>query len=191
LVALRDELERRRQFLAARGIAYVVTVAPDKATIYPEHLPAWMQRLPGPTPLDRATTLLHRDPALRFVDLRPLLIAAKRDRQVYYRTDSHWNYLGAIVASDALLGEVQRALGTARLPRIAPPDVPPYEDGVDRYRGDLARMLGVTTRYDEPDVAPFAKVLGDPSRRCARRIDEGKDEGFEVYVCDRAPDVRA
>lgn len=145
----------------------------------------------GPTPLDRTAALLRQDPALRFVDLRAPLLEAKKHRQVYYRTDSHWNYLGAIVAYDAIMREVQRAVGTDRLPSIAPPDVPPYVEGVDVYRGDLAQMLGTSTRYDEPDFAPFAKVLGNPSRRCARRIDDGRDEGFEIYVCDRAPDLRA
>jgi len=188
---LRDELERRRQYLAARGIAYVVSVAPDKATIYPEHLPTWVTHMRAPTPLERTAELLKRDPALHFVDLREPLLEAKRSRQVYYRTDSHWNYLGAIVAYEAIMSEVQRVVGVDRLPRIAPPDIPPYVEGVDRYRGDLARLLGIWTGYEEPDFAPFAKVLGDPSRRCARRIDHDDDPGFEIYVCDRAPALRA
>jgi hypothetical protein len=191
VAGLRDELERRRQYLAARGIAYIVTVAPDKATIYPEHLPAWIQRMRTPTPFDRTVALLRKDPALRFVDLRGPLLAAKKDRQVYFRTDSHWNYLGAVVAYEALMREVQRAVGTDRLPAIAPPDMPPYVEGVDRYRGDLAQMLGSSSRYDEPDFAPLGKVLGNASHRCARRIDGGKDEGFEIYACARAPDLRA
>jgi hypothetical protein len=191
VMQLRDELERRRQYLAARGIAYVVSVAPDKATIYPEHLPTWVTHMRAPTPLERTAELLKRDPALHFVDLREPLLEAKRSRQVYYRTDSHWNYLGAIVAYEAIMSEVQRVVGVDRLPRIAPPDIPPYVEGVDRYRGDLARLLGTWTGYEEPDFAPFAKVLGDPSRRCARRIDHDDDPGFEIYVCDRAPALRA
>ena len=186
-----DELRRREHFLAAHGIGYVVTVAPDKATIYPEHLPTWITHMRAPTPLERTAELLKRDPALHFVDLREPLLEAKRSRQVYYRTDSHWNYLGAIVAYEAIMNEVQRVVGVDRLPRIAPPDVPPYVEGVDRYRGDLARLLGIWTGYEEPDFAPFAKVLGDPSRRCARRIDHDDDPGFEIYVCDRAPALRA
>ncbi len=38
---------RRREWLAARGIAYVVTVVPEKFTIYPEHLPAWVTKSRG------------------------------------------------------------------------------------------------------------------------------------------------
>ena len=191
IAKLAAELERRRAWLAARGIAYVVTIAPDKATLYPEHLPAWVHVMQAPTPLARASAVLGRDPSLRYVDVREPLREAKAREPVYYRTDSHWNYLGAIVAYRAIMEEVQRAVGTARLPAIVPPDVPPYQPGVDTYRGDLARILGVPWRYDEADVAPFAKVLGDPSKRCARRVDDGKDQGFEVYACARAPDLRA
>jgi len=74
---LAREIERRRAWLAARGIAYVVTVAPDKATIYPEHLPRWLEPMTGPTPLERATRALQANAALRFVDLRAPLRAAK------------------------------------------------------------------------------------------------------------------
>ena len=36
------EFVRRRDWLAARGIAYVVAIVPEKFTIYPEYLPAWV-----------------------------------------------------------------------------------------------------------------------------------------------------
>ena len=40
------ELARRHDWLAARGIAYVVVVVPEKFTIYPEHLPPWIAKSP-------------------------------------------------------------------------------------------------------------------------------------------------
>ena len=61
---------RRERFLAAHGIAYVVTIAPDKATIYPEHLPGWATQLAPRTPLDRLTDALRVDGTVRYVDLR-------------------------------------------------------------------------------------------------------------------------
>jgi hypothetical protein len=120
-----------------------------------------------------------------------VLHAAKQREQVYYRTDSHWNYLGAIAAYEALMAEVQRAVGTERLPSIAPPARAPYVRGVDRYRGDLAQILGVPRRYDEDDPGVFGKILGTASARCARRLDDGKDDGFEFWGCERAPPLRA
>ena len=191
VAGLAAELERRRAWLAERGIAYVITVAPDKGTIYPEHLPRWIRPMPGPTPLARATAALRANTAVRYVDLRPVLQAAKQREQVYYRTDSHWNYLGAIAAYEALMAEVQRAVGTERLPTIAPAARAPYVPGVDRYRGDLGQILGVPRRYDEDDPGVFGKILGTAAERCARRLDDGKDEGFEFWTCDRAPPLRA
>jgi hypothetical protein len=182
---LAAELERRRAWLAARGIAYVVTIAPDKSTIYPDHLPRWMARMRGDTPLDRASAALAANRALHFVDLRPVLRAARRDEQVYYRTDSHWNFLGATAAYEAIIAEVQRAVGADRLPEAVPALRPAYTPGVDVYRGDLAGMLGVRGRYVEADIAPLGKVLGSAAQRCAQRVDKDEFPGFEFYQCPR------
>ena len=35
-------LEKRRDWLAARGIKYFFVIPPDKQTVYPEELPAWL-----------------------------------------------------------------------------------------------------------------------------------------------------
>ncbi|HEX6136848.1 MAG TPA: hypothetical protein VF059_04280 [Casimicrobiaceae bacterium] len=178
------ELVRRERFLAAHGIAYVVTLAPDKYTIYPEHLPAWARHASGPTPLDRLAAALGAEGTLRYVDLRAPLRAAKASERVYYASDSHWNSLGAAVA----YREIMRAVAAALAPRAvsATPVVqPPYVPGVDIYHGDLARMTGDPARFGEPDHAPQWKILAASQSRCARRIDAGSDAGLEWYACDR------
>src|SRR5512138_2314109 len=42
LERLGDVIEQWRAFLQRRDIAFLVVVCPNKQTIYPEHLPAWM-----------------------------------------------------------------------------------------------------------------------------------------------------
>ncbi len=183
IAAVVAELARRQRFLAAHGIAYVVTIVPDKFTLYPEHLPAWVGAPARPTPLDRLVAALKADGHVRFADLRAPLEAAKARARVYFMTDSHWNLLGAAVGYDAIMREVRRALPAGRLDSIAPAAMPPYTDGVDVYAGDLARQVGFPPRYREPDYAPLSKVLGRPEARCGRRIDDGADAGFEFYAC--------
>jgi hypothetical protein len=182
--ALAREFGRRARFLASTGIPYVVTIVPEKFTIYPERLPDWAGTPMARTPLDRAAHALGAIDDMRFVDLRTPLRAAKVREQVYYASDSHWNFVGATVGYGAIMREVQRAL-PGRLPVVAPAPRPAYVPGADVYRGDLARMTGYRPRFDEPDHVPFAKVLGDPSGRCARRIDAGADPEIETYACDR------
>jgi len=192
IAAVVAELERRQRFLASLQIAYVATIVPDKYTIYPEHLPHWVTRSDRPTPLERLTSALTRDGAIRFVDLRAALASAKARERVYYTSDSHWNMLGAAVAYDAIMREIRTALPNGRLPAVAPPALPPYVPGVDVYSGDLARNIGLPPRYREDDLAPIVKVfMAPPSARCGKRIDGGIDEGVEIYACDRAGLPRA
>ena len=185
------EFERRRAWLAARNIAYVVVVIPEKFTIYPEHLPAWVPPAQDATPFDRLRSTVARYEEMTLVDLRPALRAAKAGARVYYQTDSHWNFNGAIIGYEAIMRAVQHALPPGALVRIAPAERPAFVPGVDFYSGDLGKMLGLPSHVREDDIAPLAKVLGDPGTRCARRVDSGEFPGFEFYACDRAGLPRA
>lgn len=178
------ELGRRRDWLAARGIAYVVMVVPEKFTIYPEHLPGWITKAPAPTPHDRVSAALAKDGRVTFIDLRATLRAAKARERVYYQTDSHWNYNGAAIGYDALMQAVRAALPD-KLAAIAPAPRPAFVPGVDYYSGDLIQMLGLPGRIREDDVAPLGKVLAESAQRCGKRIDRDELPGFEIYVCDR------
>lgn len=179
------EFGRRRDWLAARGIAYVVVVVPEKFTIYPEFLPAWIAKAPPPTPYDRVRAAVERDGRVPFVDLRGPLVAAKARERVYYQTDSHWNFNGAMVGYGEMMRAIQKALPAGALAAIAPAPRPAYVPGVDYYSGDLIQMLGLPSRIREDDVAPLGKVLADTAGRCAHRIDNGEFPGFEYFACDR------
>jgi alginate O-acetyltransferase complex protein AlgJ len=186
IAALRGELLRRREFLDQLGIAYVVVVVPEKYSVYPEFLPEWVKRV-TPTPaLDRIADDLSHHPELHFIDLRGSLREAKRSERVYYKTDSHWNFLGASVGYRALGAQIERMLpGFSTAPSIRPP----FDPGVDFYSGDLSRMVGAEGRFREDDVAPVWKVFADESKRCARRDPAAETPGVEsyVYTCPNAP----
>jgi alginate O-acetyltransferase complex protein AlgJ len=181
--ATADEFERRRAWLAERGVAYVAVVVPEKYTIYPEHLPDWVAPSSEPTPYDRLAARIARHERLAFLDLRPALRAAKANARVYYQTDSHWNYNGAVVGYEAIMRAVRTVLPPGALPAIAPAPRPVFVPGTDVFSGDLGQMLGLPAHVREDDVAPLAKVLGDTSTRCARRTDHGQFPGFEFHAC--------
>ncbi len=178
------ELIRRREWLAAKGIGYVVAVVPEKYTIYPEHLPGWTGKPAQPSPYDRVVAALAGS-GVTLIDLRPALRAAKAHDRVYYKTDSHWNYLGAMVGYDLIMREVQRALPPGRMPQIVPAQRPAYVAGVDYYSGDLVGMLGLPGRIREDDVAPLGTIFADSASRCARRVDPPPFRESTTYVCDR------
>ena len=191
LAATVTEFKRRHDWLAVRGIGYVVMVVPDKFTIYPEALPAWVQRSAAPSPFDIVAQSLAADGRVQFIDLRAPLLAAKARAQVYYKTDSHWNYNGALVAYAALVPQIAQALPKGTNFVAAPAFRPRFDLGQDFYSGDLAYMLGLPRFFREDDVAPLRKVLAEAPRRCAQRVDGDRVAGVEIYECAQGGLARA
>lgn len=153
----RLKLRRRREWLAARGIAYLFLVVPNKSTVYPEFLPARFRPLQRPSRLDQLLAELAREGDFPLLDLRGRFQALKRGRRLYSKTDSHWNDLGAFHAFAAILEKL-----APRFPGQRPPDLAAYTLHVqDRAGGDLAQMLGLQKRvYREQRIRlqPRAQV---------------------------------
>ena len=63
-------------------------------------------------------------PDVKVLDLRPLLLEAKQRERVYFKTDSHWNYLGAEVGYNALIAALKNILPSVPgVPSRRPPSV--------------------------------------------------------------------
>ena len=178
------EVKRRNEYLRARGIAYLTVIVPEKFTIYPEYLPAWVAPSPHPSLLARTMDRLAKDGSVAYVDLRPLLHGAKGTtgpEPLYYQTDTHWNLAGAGVGYSAIMRKVQELL-PRRIPSVALPVRPPYVAGRDLYWGDLARVMGIPFRFREPDYLPLAKVRRDPGSVGLRaRLMTPDKDSYKVY----------
>lgn len=153
-------LEERQAWLAERNIDYLVVIAPTKQTIYPEHLPSWLQKGPGSFSNSRRELLLResektRSP-VRMMDLTPTLLEAKKEwgDSLYYKKDTHWNYRGAFEAYKAF---------TRALPRWFRP-IKEGEGKLVPRQSNLMNMMGLpheeTTIYPQP-LDGFASVAGD------------------------------
>jgi hypothetical protein len=110
-----DELMRFQQNLdalsasyAERGITLLVVVSPSKNTIYPERVPSEVPVFASESKLDQMVTYLQEHGQTQLIDLRPALLAAKSEREIYYATDTHWNDYGAYIAYAALMDELHK-----------------------------------------------------------------------------------
>ena len=116
------ELERwvkvmtaNRDWLARRGIAFIITIAPDKSTIYPEKLPTY-PRPPGRTTRADQLVARLRTTDLVLVDPREALLEAKRSfPKLYFEGDSHWTQRGAFIAYSQLMEAVRAKFPNAAL----------------------------------------------------------------------------
>ncbi|HEV3104899.1 MAG TPA: alginate O-acetyltransferase [Trinickia sp.] len=104
LRTIANNLDQVRERLHACGIPFYIVLAPNKETIYPEKL--WVRPPPGTT--TNADQLVRyvatANPLLQVIDLRDPLKKAKAAQtfELYKRTDSHWNTLGAFIGYQAI-----------------------------------------------------------------------------------------
>ena len=185
-----DAFRSRRDWLASRGIPYVVLFAPDKSTLYPSHLPRSVTQASSTTRLDQLLTALREVEGLLVVDPRDALRSASRIRPTYAQTDSHWNPWGALVACTQLLDRPEFA-GTT----FGGPYEPAHyaiESSRTKAWGDLSTLLDspvpltddtvrVTSRYRDA----LRVTLGPRSIQQTRRITNAAcDSGTAVVLHD-------
>jgi hypothetical protein len=141
-------LEARQEWLAQRGIRYLVIIAPEKPTIYPEYLPRGINRVRPDSRLDQFLAHMRTHAKLDVLDLRPVLQAAKANEQVYYKKDTHWNWRGAFAAYQQVTSALAAWFPQVRgLPRTAFTTV-----SLPKPDCNLARMLGPVIASREPDL---------------------------------------
>jgi hypothetical protein len=163
--------------LRENNVQFLVTVAPNSATIMRAQLPAWASAPPSVSEYDlmmQALALRH----LPMLDLRPVLREANAARPMYRPGDTHWNKLGALVAYNAVAETLHRPEW-----KIDPGRVFHGYESVPG--GDLARMLGVSADVADTDavidLAPYAPL---PLKTAA--IDTQRKSGGELTATGRA-----
>lgn len=119
LARIRAQLLETQRALARCNIAFYLVMPPDKQTIYPDMMP--FRKTDGTqTRADQLATMLRPESELHFVDLRPSLQRARRQEAlpVYFKTDTHWNELGAFhgvqALTDAMRADGRVDLGPSR-----------------------------------------------------------------------------
>lgn len=126
--------------------AYLLFVAaPYKNTVYPEFVPAEIQPIGQVSRLDQILELLARHPSIQTLDLRPALLAAKQDAQIYYSTDTHWNDLGGLAAYQAIIESLQPTF-----PQLVPRQISDFRVSMQSPKVmDLSFIMGSASLAEE------------------------------------------
>ncbi len=138
-----DAYAGRARWCDARGIAYLLVLAPNKSTVYAAFLPPRMH-VAAPTLADRLVPLF-RARGVRVVDERAAMradaVAAGADplRMLYSKGDTHWTDIAAYVEYRAVV-DALRTSGVRD--RIDPRALQPYV--TETGESDLFRLAGIS-----------------------------------------------
>ncbi len=108
LEKIKENLEEQRDWLEYQGIPYIIVIAPDKNSIYPEFLPDNIKKIQEKTRLDQLIEYLSKNSDLNIIDLREPLISKKGKLLLYSKTDTHWNQYGAFIGYKEIMKVVDK-----------------------------------------------------------------------------------
>ena len=148
----------KKAWLKRQGIAYMLLIAPNKQSIYPEYLPRHYQQAQKTSRLDDLLDQIKKPADSGLLDLRPLLRENRSKTRLYDRSDTHWNSWGAYFAYQQIMDRVQQ-LFPGFTGRRSFSFLPAWKNGSG---GDLALMIGRRTSIIEQrpvvDASDFTAV---------------------------------
>lgn len=138
LVWIKRGFSRIKDEVSATGAEFIVMIPPNKQTVYPEFLPKNFVK-GETTRLDQVKSIL-KDLHITFVDSREALLAQKSKSPVFYKTDTHWNNVGAFIGYKGLMEALRK-----KFPFIFYYKESDMYQGVeqDMQGGDLAYFLSI------------------------------------------------
>ena len=136
-----NKLKDLQKWYEERGIKFVIVIAPNKHSIYKEKLPNWMQ-YDGKTITDNIVEQSNLKD-INILDLRNIISNNKKDKLLYFKTDTHWNNLGASIAYSETINYINNKFNLNLLK--------PNYTIKDQFRpsGDLSSFLKINTILDE------------------------------------------
>lgn len=132
-----QQLEDLQNWYKNQNIKLIIAIAPNKHSIYKENLPNWMQTNEK-TLTDNIVEFLQ-EKNIEILDLRSFLRTEKKQDLLYYKSDTHWNELGASLAYEKLINFLNKSQNL----NITIPDFSLKK--VSRSGGDLSNFLKINT----------------------------------------------
>jgi hypothetical protein len=136
--ALNDQLKQK-------GIMLIVVIAPNKSTIYPEYMPDQIKKIRDASRLKQFVDYMHKNGKTILVDLRADLIEVSKTRQVFYKTNTHWNPYGEYTAYAKIMFAISQ-----RYPKLISHPLSDYEEmHAGLITHDIPRILGMPNIKEE------------------------------------------
>lgn len=140
--------------LQENGIKFYWLIPPNKHTVYPEYFPKNIKPVNKLSVLDQVLDYTKRhnlSDILNIIDLRTELLNNKfPNQELYYKTDTHWNQIGAFIGHNVLIKNLQRDFKnfTKTL------NFDDFRISKSTFNGDLADMLAQKMKSTHYEFIP-------------------------------------
>ncbi len=148
----------KKEYVEAKGAKFYKVFYPNAHSIYAELLPyqILIQKIDTLTRADQVNEYLHkRNTGFQVIDVRDEVLAAKKEVQVYFKYDTHWNSYGAFIGYRKLFSEMAKDL-----PALKPSTITDYNISWKlEAGGDLLNMMGIRNQEDYKELKPHFTLV--------------------------------
>ena len=145
LSILQRELSRLSADLDKRGITLLIVIAPNKSTIYSQYMPDEIPVIGERSRLDQFVEFMNLHGSLPIVDLRQTLLDASQSQAVYFKTDTHWNDMGAYYGYVEIMDSL-----SPDYPNLEPHPLSDFEyKNAGKTAKDLPLLMGLPNYKEE------------------------------------------
>lgn len=148
-------LEKQKEWVESQGAQFALLLIPNKESIYPESMPAYITRVNEVPRQDQLVAYLRENTDINVIYVKDTLQKNKDEFTLYYKTDTHANMVGSLFMVSDLF---QNLYG-----RPIEPEPAKFQIHMENYMGDLGRMAKCTDRYatDKVYFYPESSVSED------------------------------
>jgi hypothetical protein len=150
LELIRHKIVSLNERLKEKNIYFMLVIVPNKHTVYQEYLPLpWSRMKSDITRIDQVCECL-KDSGIDFVDLRAKMWSSKGSNPypLYYRTDTHWNNLGAFFGYEEIIMHVKN-----KYPMVDPIKLSSFDLlSSNGSGGDLASFINMQGLMSDTEI---------------------------------------
>ncbi|MFC1757448.1 hypothetical protein ACFL2H_01595 [Planctomycetota bacterium] len=182
-------LTQRADYLAKKDIPYGFIVVPDKHFVYSEYLPSGIARHPDGSYNEQLLSKLEK--SFNVIQIFDALATSKKNGDLYYARDTHWNGRGAAAGYESILRQIGEFVPALKEECPCKYRVKVIEGSV--RNNDLDRLIGSESANPQPKVFSFpqeakSKIVATPEEYLDLE-DEYRKRQRSVVVYDN-PDER-
>jgi len=140
---IRSDFSYRKQYLAERGVDYYVALCPTKYSIYPENIPWYIKPADTLSRTEQFINLMN-ELGIQVIDIKSAILKAKDSipEHLYWKTDNHWNDLGAFVAYKEIIEQVSKKHTEIKTVHFS-------DYSITKFEGKGGNLAGILNRAEE------------------------------------------
>jgi len=158
------KLKKLQNWYEKQGIQFIVIVAPNKHTVYSDKLPNSIRYKEGETITDDIVkSSLEKD--IHILNLKKVLREQKQDKQLYFKTDTHWNNYGALIGYINTMKYLNTTYNEGyKIPKYTMKEI------ISSGGGDLTNLLRINHFLSNNHEKDFSFIFNKKSEACYGQI---------------------